>query len=94
METIGFGARRYLALNKKLRLGFDLVHHEIESAPFCEENQQITKITACRKCNSCEKNNLCYLCFKKGKKHFLGYPVFDLEDVEFGYNKLVFLKHV
>ena len=77
-------------IKQRLTLGFDLVNHEIVSAPFCEENQRITKITACRKCNSCGKNYLCYLCFKNGKKNFLGYDFYDLEDAEFGFNKFIF----
>ena len=84
-------------IKQRLDLGFDLVNHEIESVPFCDENQQITKVTACKNCNNCGRNDWCYLCLKNGKKHFLGYPVydfFDLEDAEFGYDKFVFLKFI
>ena len=86
--------KEYLTLKIKQRscLGFDEVHDELKSAPFCQKNEQITKIMACRNCNSCRINDLCYLCFKNGEKHFLGYPVFDIDDLD--ESPFVFLKYI
>ena len=81
-----------LKIKQRLSLGFDEVHDEIKSAPFCQINEQITNIMACRNCNSCRRNDLCYLCFKNGKKHFLGYPVYDINDLD--ESPLVFLKYI
>ena len=66
--------KKYISIKneEKLALGFGFVHAEIESAPFCEENQRITKITSCGNFCRCWKNAWCYLCFKNGKRHFLG----------------------
>ena len=44
------------------------VHEELKETPFCEINQQITKITSC-----CEghREYLCCLCLKNGKEHLI-----------------------
>ena len=91
--------KKYLTLKIRERfdLGWSEIHKQILSAPFCDYRERITNITLCRKCEECGKNDLCYLCFKNGKKHFFGYPVYDfndLEDAEFGYNKYMFLKYI
>ena len=86
-----------LKIKQRLSLGFDKIHHQIKSAPFCEEHEQITKFTACRKCNSlyCMLSDWCYLCFKNGEKHFLGYPVSDIDDLdESPFGPFVFLKYI
>ena len=72
--------KKYISIKieEKLGSGFGFVHDEIKLAPFCEENQRITKITSCGNFCRCWKNNWCYLCFKNGKRHFLGYPVDDV----------------
>ena len=61
---------------KRLALGFDKIHEQLKSYPYCEENQQLTKLTYCAECYtpSCPRNDFCCLCLKNGGKHFFAYP--------------------
>ena len=74
-------------LNEKKDKGWDWVHREIRSAPFCDIHKRIVKITVCIKCN--DLSDWCYTCFKNGDKHFLGYPVYDTDDLD-----VIFLKYI
>ena len=76
-------------LNERDDLGWDCVHEEIRSAPYCDKLKRIVKITVCRKCNRCNRSYWCYTCFKNGDKHFLGYPVYDTD-----YLDVIFLKYI
>ena len=58
----------------KFKRKFKYVLFEIENAPFCEKNQQITKVGFCSKCDYCEKISLCYLCLRNYERHVLDYP--------------------
>ena len=61
---------------KRLALGFDKIHDQLKSYPYCEKNQQISKLTYCSECFSpfCHRNDLCCLCLKNGEVHFIDYP--------------------
>ena len=77
--------KKYISnkIKERLDLGFSSVHYEMKLYPFCEKNQQLTKITQCGKCyDLCERNDWCCLCLKNGKNHFLGYPIKKLRDFE------------
>ena len=76
-------------INERDDLGWDCVHEEIRSAPFCVIHKRIVKITACYKCNRCDRIDWCYTCYKNGNKHFLGYPIYDTEDLDFIFKKYI-----
>ena len=77
-----------LKIKEKQDLGYDMVHFNIENAPFCEENQQITRPMGCLNWETMEMGDMCWLCFKKEKNHFLcGSEHFNL----FEDDKLIFL---
>jgi len=73
---------KYIRIKRRERksMGWDEVHYEIAEAPFCEKRSRIVKVMFCCKCNSCGLKGLCYECYKNGKKHYLGYPVYDEND--------------
>ena len=50
------------------------VHQELKNAPFCETNQQITKVTSC--CYFHQKK-LCCLCLENGKEHLINTNVWE-----------------
>ena len=76
--------KEYLAIKMRQRaaMGWDEVHQAIEGAHFCEDRAQIVKVLFCHKCDTCGRNGLCYVCNKNGVKHYLGYPVFDVDDYD------------
>ena len=71
-----------IKLRQRSALGWDKVNAAIAEAPFCEHNEQIVKVLFCYKCRDCLRNGLCNMCKKNGVKHFLGYPVFDVNDYD------------
>ena len=71
-----------IKLRQRSALGWDKVNYAIAEAPFCEHNEQIVKVLFCHKCRDCMRNGLCHMCSKNGVKHFLGYPVFDVNDYD------------
>ena len=75
-------------LKEKKDQGWQEVHEQILSAPYCELRKQIVKIMVCSKCYGCCRDR-CYQCFKNGDNHFLGYPVFDIYDCD-----EIFLKYI
>lgn len=62
-----------MKFNKKKEQGWREVHDELDSLPFCRWEQLLTPLLFCKICNMCEKNELCFRCHHKGKKHFLLY---------------------
>ena len=64
-------------------LGWEEVHEAIKEAPVCIRNEQIVKVLFCYKCSDiCLRNNLCNLCYRNGRKHYLGYPIYDEDDYD------------
>ena len=45
---------------------FSDIHLEIFHAPFCFECQLITKLTTCKMCISCWREDLCIRCYRNG----------------------------
>jgi len=56
---------------EKLAKGWLKVHEDIKSMPFCELQDQVTKVFHCLKCNSCEITGKCVACFYRGVIHGL-----------------------
>ena len=64
-------------LNERDDIGWDFVHKQILSAPYCDMHKRIVKIMYCSKCSHCKRNNCCYPCFKNKNKHFFDSSKFD-----------------
>ena len=72
-----------IKLRERKDLGWEEVNAAIEEAPVCNRNEQIVRVLFCYKCNDiCPRNNLCNLCHKNGRKHYLGYPIYDEDDYD------------
>jgi len=69
-------------MRERKEMGWDEVHYDIDKASFCEKRSRITKVLFCRKCNTCGQYGLCYECYKKEVKHYLGYPIYDENDYD------------
>ena len=67
-----------LKLREKKEAGWEEVHEEIQTAPYCRRRSIITKIVFCFKCGICLRNGLCDVCLKKkGEYHFLPFAVVE-----------------
>ena len=72
-----------IKLRQRKALGWDEVNAAIAEAPFCDRNEQIVRVLFCYKCSDiCPRNNLCNLCHRNGRKHYLGYPIYDEDDYD------------
>ena len=72
-----------IKLRERRDLGWDEVKESILNAPYCLENQQITWILHCYKCNlECGRNYLCSLCYKKGLRDYLPPSIFNPEEYD------------
>ena len=71
-----------IKLREKKEMGWNEVHNDIEEASFCEKRLRITNILFCFKCGVCLRNGLCEVCRKNGETHYLGYPIYGIEDYD------------
>ena len=72
-----------IKLRERRDLGWDEVKESILAAPYCLENQQITWIMHCYKCElQCGRNYLCSLCYRNGVKDYLGPQIFNPEEYD------------
>ena len=66
-----------IKIKDRAALGWTKVHGELLDERFCEKQQRITKVFACRKCDhdECLFNGSCAECYEKREYHKL--PLFE-----------------
>ena len=72
-----------IKLRERKDLGWEGVNAAIKKAPLCNRSEQIAMVLFCYKCiGICGRNSLCNLCHRNGRKHYLGYPIYDEDDYD------------
>ena len=70
------------ALSRRELMGWGKVHYKLLDAPFCDVRSRIVKVIKDKKCDTCGRDGLCYVCLKNGAKHYLGPPWFGVDDYD------------